>query len=148
VLRGAGAGHRGRLRRGRRLPVPAQERRSPHHQGGGFVGLLRGAWHAHLGWIFRPDPPNLARYVKDLYRDGPVRLASALFPLWVALGLLIPIPVAPLLYHRGAETHAFQHFTPAVEQGHVEQETTRDSLASEAAQLVIGAAGGVPKQSG
>ncbi len=70
---------------------------SPHHQGGGIVGLLRGAWHAHLGWIFRPDPPNLARYVKDLSRDGPVRLASALFPVWVTLGLLIPGVLGGLL---------------------------------------------------
>jgi stearoyl-CoA desaturase (Delta-9 desaturase) len=70
---------------------------SPHHQGEGIVGLLRGAWHAHLGWIFLPDPPNLSRYVKDLYRDGPVRLASALFPVWVAVGLLVPAVVGGLL---------------------------------------------------
>jgi stearoyl-CoA desaturase (delta-9 desaturase) len=70
---------------------------SPHHQGVGIAGLLRGAWHAHLGWIFRPDPPNLSRYVKDLYRDGPVRLASALFPLWVAVGLLVPAVLGGLL---------------------------------------------------
>jgi len=63
---------------------------SPHAYGRGVLGVLRGLWHAHLGWIFRPDPPDLYRYVKDLVRDGPARVASALFPLWVAVGLLVP----------------------------------------------------------
>ncbi len=70
---------------------------SPHHQGEGIRGLLRGAWHAHLGWIFRPDPPNLSRYVRDLHRDVPVRVASALFPIWVAVGLLVPAILGGLL---------------------------------------------------
>jgi stearoyl-CoA desaturase (delta-9 desaturase) len=59
--------------------------------------VLRGLWHAHLGWIFRPDPPDLGRYVKDLLRDGPVRVASALFPVWVGAGLLIPAALGGLL---------------------------------------------------
>ena len=42
---------------------------SPHLYGGGVAGLLRGLWHAHLGWVFRPDPPDLDRYVKDLSRS-------------------------------------------------------------------------------
>jgi stearoyl-CoA desaturase (delta-9 desaturase) len=28
---------------------------SPHHRGGGLSGVLRGFWHAHVGWAFRPD---------------------------------------------------------------------------------------------
>lgn len=63
---------------------------SPHHQGRGVLGLLRGIWHAHLGWVFDPDPPDLNRYVKDLRQSSMLRIVSALFPLWVALGLLIP----------------------------------------------------------
>ncbi len=63
---------------------------SPHGHGGGLRGVLRGVWHAHLGWLFRPDPPDLPHYVKDLRADTPVRVASALFPVWVALGLLAP----------------------------------------------------------
>jgi stearoyl-CoA desaturase (delta-9 desaturase) len=70
---------------------------SPHHQGTGILGLLRGAWHAHLGWVFKPDPPNLSRYVKDLHQDGAVRVASALFPLWVAVGLVAPGVLGGLL---------------------------------------------------
>ena len=70
---------------------------SPHHGGRGLLGLLRGFWHAHLGWIFRPAPPQLARYVKDLRRSALLRDLSALFPLWVAIGLLIPAVLGGVL---------------------------------------------------
>ncbi len=63
---------------------------SPHTQGQGILGLLRGIWHAHLGWLLEPDPENLLRYVPDLHRSRPLRATSALFPLWAALGLVVP----------------------------------------------------------
>jgi stearoyl-CoA desaturase (Delta-9 desaturase) len=63
---------------------------SPHEQGDGLFGQLRGLWHAHMGWFFQPDPPNLHHYVKDLNQSGLLRTASKLFPLWVTLGVLIP----------------------------------------------------------
>ena len=63
---------------------------SPHHQGGGVKGILLGIWHAHLGWIFQPHPRDLPRYVTDLQHNSAVRRVSALFPVWVAAGLLIP----------------------------------------------------------
>jgi stearoyl-CoA desaturase (delta-9 desaturase) len=63
---------------------------SPHLHGEGIRGLLRGLWHAHLGWIFQPDPPDLDRYVKDLRQSRLLRVVSALFPVWVVLGLLLP----------------------------------------------------------
>jgi stearoyl-CoA desaturase (Delta-9 desaturase) len=63
---------------------------SPHHQGRGYWGVLRGLWHSHLGWMFASAPPDLPRYVRDLRQSKLLRAASALFPLWVAVGLLIP----------------------------------------------------------
>jgi len=78
---------------------------SPHHGGGGLRGLLRGLWHAHLGWLFRPDPPGLACYVRDLRRSRLVRAASALWPLWVAAGLLLPAAVGALLAGGWMATH-------------------------------------------
>ena len=54
---------------------------SPHGQGAGFLGVLRGIWHAHVGWFFEPDPPNLSHYVKDLHQSSLLRIAS-----FVALG--------------------------------------------------------------
>jgi stearoyl-CoA desaturase (delta-9 desaturase) len=70
---------------------------SPHHHGKGVLGLLRGLWHSHLGWIFQPDPPDLPHYVKDLRQSGALRAASALFPVWVAVGLLAPAGLGWLL---------------------------------------------------
>ena len=70
---------------------------SPHHQRGGLLGLGHGVWHAHLGWVFQPDPPNLSHYIKDLRQSRLVRTVSALFPLWVAVGLLIPTLLGGLL---------------------------------------------------
>ena len=70
---------------------------SPHQEGRGLLGLLRGLWHAHVGWVFRPDPPDLSRYVKDLHQSGLLRMASALFPLWVVIGLLLPAALGGLL---------------------------------------------------
>jgi len=81
---------------------------SPHTHGDGLWGTLRGMWHAHLGWIlathtFVPTrnrasrvPVELARYVKDLRRDPLCRWMNRTFPLWVALGLLIPAAVGGL----------------------------------------------------
>jgi stearoyl-CoA desaturase (Delta-9 desaturase) len=70
---------------------------SPHEQGAGFLGLLRGLWHAHVGWFFQPDPPNLPHYVKDLHQSRLLRTASKLFPLWVTLGVLLPAVLGGLL---------------------------------------------------
>jgi stearoyl-CoA desaturase (delta-9 desaturase) len=65
---------------------------SPHvHGGGGGVrGLLSGLWHAHVGWTFQADAPDLARSVPDLLADRALVRVDQLYLLWVALGLLLP----------------------------------------------------------
>src|SRR4051794_38312073 len=70
---------------------------SPHHRGRGLLGVARGFWHAHVGWAFTRDPAGLDGYVKDLRRCAAVRVASALFPVWIALGLAIPAALGGLL---------------------------------------------------
>jgi stearoyl-CoA desaturase (delta-9 desaturase) len=70
---------------------------SPHHQGKGLLGWLRGFWHAHIGWAFDPDKEDLEHYVQDLRQSPSLCVANALFPLWVALGLLIPAALGGLL---------------------------------------------------
>jgi stearoyl-CoA desaturase (delta-9 desaturase) len=75
----------------------AEDPHSPHHQGHGLTGWLRGAWHAHLGWVFRPETPDLNRYVKDLCQSRVLRTAHALFPLWIAAGLIIPAVLGGVL---------------------------------------------------
>jgi stearoyl-CoA desaturase (Delta-9 desaturase) len=63
---------------------------SPYEFGTGILGMLKGLWHAHAGWLFCADQPGLARYVPDLLTDRALMITSRLFGLWVALGLLIP----------------------------------------------------------
>ena len=70
---------------------------SPHHQGSGILGFIRGFWHSHIGWAFRADPPNLEKYVADLRNSPTLRVASGLFPLWALLGLLIPAVLGGIL---------------------------------------------------
>ncbi len=70
---------------------------SPHAHGGGVVGMLKGMWHAHVGWVFDPKPDGLARYVKDLIDDRTVLIVDKLFPLWVALGLALPAVIAGIV---------------------------------------------------
>jgi stearoyl-CoA desaturase (Delta-9 desaturase) len=63
---------------------------SPHHHGHGVWGVLAGAWHAHIGWFFKPDPPDLDRYIPDLQKSPSLRIVSALSLFWVVLGLILP----------------------------------------------------------
>ncbi len=70
---------------------------SPHLHGHGFVGMLQGLYHSHIGWLFAPQPADLRRYVGDLRRDKVVRTVSALFPFCVLLGLLLPTIAGGLL---------------------------------------------------
>ena len=75
----------------------AEDPHSPHHQGDGVWGVVRGLWHAHLGWMLEAKPPDLHRYVKDLRQSKLLRAVSVLFPLWVAVGLVIPTALGWLL---------------------------------------------------
>lgn len=70
---------------------------SPHTHEHGVLGVFRGLWHAHLGWLFRPDPQGLMQYVGDLERSKLIRVVSALFPLWLAAGLLLPAVLGGLM---------------------------------------------------
>jgi stearoyl-CoA desaturase (delta-9 desaturase) len=63
---------------------------SPHPHDGGVRGVLRGAWHAHMGWLFAAVPADLDNSIKDLTRSRTLRVADALWPVWIVLGLAIP----------------------------------------------------------
>lgn len=70
---------------------------SPHVHGNGIRGVIVGAFHAHVGWIFNSAHPDLRRYVRDLRSDKLVRVMSRLFLLWVFLGLVIPALLGGIL---------------------------------------------------
>jgi stearoyl-CoA desaturase (delta-9 desaturase) len=75
----------------------AEDPHSPNYHGGGVVAVIKGFWHAHIGWMFDQFPNDLDRYVPDLRRDKLVTTIAKLFPLWVLLGLLIPTAVAGIV---------------------------------------------------
>jgi len=65
---------------------------SPHVGHGEGVGaVLRGLWHAHVGWLLSDQGQASARrYAPELLEDRGMRLISRRFPLLVLLSLAIP----------------------------------------------------------
>ncbi|MDZ4826347.1 MAG: acyl-CoA desaturase [Actinomycetota bacterium] len=63
---------------------------SPHRFGAGTLGLLRGFFHAHVGWLFVADNTSAERYAADLLRDPDTRVISRLFPLFAVASLAAP----------------------------------------------------------
>lgn len=72
---------------------------SPHvGHGDGAIGVLRGLWHAHTGWLFTyQGRARWSRYAPDLLEDPGMRLLTRCFPLLVAAGLAIPALAGYLL---------------------------------------------------
>jgi stearoyl-CoA desaturase (delta-9 desaturase) len=64
---------------------------SPHLSGPGFLGAIRGLWHAHVGWLFETvGQAERERFAPDLVKDPTLQMVDRFFFLWVALSLLIP----------------------------------------------------------
>jgi stearoyl-CoA desaturase (delta-9 desaturase) len=64
---------------------------SPHLAGPGFLGAVKGLWHAHIGWLFETvGSAERQRFASDLLKDRALRVVDKLFFLWVALSLAIP----------------------------------------------------------
>ncbi|MGY1802607.1 acyl-CoA desaturase [Blastococcus sp. SYSU D00922] len=63
---------------------------SPWRYGTDLRALLKGMWHAHLGWTFERRKTNPERYAPDLLKDGALVTTSRLFVLWAALSLFLP----------------------------------------------------------
>ena len=72
---------------------------SPHvGHGDGALGVMRGLWHAHTGWLFSEQGrAGRSRYTPDLTEDAGMRLLSRRFPLLVLAGLAIPALAGYLL---------------------------------------------------
>src|SRR5438270_9597155 len=64
---------------------------SPHLSGPGFVGGVKGLWHAHIGWLFESvGMAERERFAGDLLGDRVIRVVDKLFWVWVVLGFAIP----------------------------------------------------------
>jgi stearoyl-CoA desaturase (delta-9 desaturase) len=65
---------------------------SPHAgQGAGFRGMVRGLWHAHVGWLFETHgQASSKRFARDLVEDPVMRKINRGFPLIALASLAIP----------------------------------------------------------
>jgi stearoyl-CoA desaturase (delta-9 desaturase) len=70
---------------------------SPWLFGTSPAALVRGFWHAHVGWILERDLTNQRRFVPDLLADRPVRTVHRLFGLCTAVTLLAPAVMGGVL---------------------------------------------------
>jgi stearoyl-CoA desaturase (delta-9 desaturase) len=64
---------------------------SPHlDEGPGIKGVLKGLWHAHIGWFFDEEQTSAKRWCPDMVRDKSMRQIDKLFPLWAFLSFALP----------------------------------------------------------
>ena len=57
----------------------------------GWRGVIRGLYHAHLGWLFvHTHRGSKQRFAPDLIRDPALSFVDRTFFVWAALGLAIP----------------------------------------------------------
>jgi len=63
---------------------------SPWLYGTGPVGVARGFWHAHMGWVFDRDRTNLMRFAPDLLQDRGLVWVHRMFPVWTLATLVLP----------------------------------------------------------
>jgi stearoyl-CoA desaturase (Delta-9 desaturase) len=69
---------------------------SPWRFGNDWKALTKGLGYAHIGWLFNPNRTSQARFCPDLLADRDVSRISRLFPLWVAVSLLLPALIGGL----------------------------------------------------
>jgi stearoyl-CoA desaturase (Delta-9 desaturase) len=72
---------------------------SPHvGHGDGAIGVLRGLWHAHTGWLLSEHGrAQWSKYATDLCEDPGMRLINRRFVSLVVLGLAIPAAAGYLI---------------------------------------------------
>lgn len=61
----------------------------------GFRGVLRGLWHAHIGWFLRPQRTVVSRWAPDLEREQVMVRLTKVFP-WLVLGSFFLPPAIAL----------------------------------------------------
>ena len=67
---------------------------SPHlGEEEGVVGMLKGLWHAHVGWLFDEEKTSIERWAPDLLKDPVMTRIDRLFPALAAVSLVLPAVV-------------------------------------------------------
>jgi stearoyl-CoA desaturase (Delta-9 desaturase) len=64
---------------------------SPHlDEGPGLRGVLKGLYHAHMGWLFDPEKTSHQRWAPDLLKEPAMVKIDKAFPLLLVATLAIP----------------------------------------------------------
>jgi stearoyl-CoA desaturase (delta-9 desaturase) len=69
---------------------------SPWRYGDDAGALVKGMFHAHLGWLFDRRQTNAERYAPDLLKDNGLRITSRLFSFWAFLSFALPAVIGGL----------------------------------------------------
>lgn len=71
---------------------------SPHlDEGPGVKGVMKGLWHAHIGWFFDEEQTSAKRWAPDLVKDPAMRKIDRLFPLWALISFFGPALIGGLI---------------------------------------------------
>ncbi len=70
---------------------------SPWAFGTSPFALVRGFWHAHMGWLFDRNLTNAERFAPDLLADADIARVHRQFGLWTAVTLLAPAVIGGLV---------------------------------------------------
>jgi stearoyl-CoA desaturase (delta-9 desaturase) len=70
---------------------------SPWRYGTDTRALLKGMFHAHLGWLFDRRQTNPERYAPDLLKDVALRRTSRLFVVWAFFSFALPALIGGLV---------------------------------------------------
>jgi stearoyl-CoA desaturase (Delta-9 desaturase) len=70
---------------------------SPWRYGTSAWAVAKGLGYAHCGWLFAAPQAPADRYAPDLLADRTIARISRLFPMWVAVSLLLPALCGGLL---------------------------------------------------
>ena len=62
----------------------------PHSPNLSSMSRLRGAWHAHIGWVFDPPFIDVPKLIPDIMKQPDIFLYNRTYMQWVLLGLLFP----------------------------------------------------------
>ncbi len=64
---------------------------SPHlDEGPGVMGVVKGLWHAHMGWLVTPEATDEKRWAPDLLKDKDLVKITKMFPLLAVASFLLP----------------------------------------------------------
>ena len=69
---------------------------SPWRYGHSSRALLKGVFHAHVGWLFDTEQTDQKRFAPDLLRDRSIVIVSKLFAVFTLTSLLLPALIGGL----------------------------------------------------